>query len=98
MNHDNKNGFFPKKKDIQCNINLILAINTIYFMLLTFIMYAIGISYHIRDENRAFSHNFYSKTERKTFLPKASMEYEKPTGKCSGVAREIAGERGRESS
>ena len=31
-------------------------------------MYVIGFFYHIRDENRAFSHNFYSEIERKTFL------------------------------
>ena len=47
---------------------MILAINTMYSILLTFVTYAIGFFYHIRDENRAFSHNFYSETERKTSL------------------------------
>ena len=35
-------------------------------------MHAIGFFHHIREKNRAFSHNFYSETERKTFLSDVS--------------------------
>ena len=50
-------------------------------------MHAIGFFYHIREKDRAISHNFYSENERKTFLRKRPMK-EKRESKAGKRPRE----------